>query len=100
MTRGASDLCKLTLIGYLSRDPEIKLTRHDKEFVRYSFIKPLCTIETYTTITSYTVSTKNFLPADGNGGKQSKVIRIFIDTYSLTRRTSSSYHDIPQDPLF
>jgi len=45
----ASDLSKLSLIGYLARDPENKLTRNDKEFV------------------SYTVSTKTTLAPDPNG---------------------------------
>lgn len=48
MTR-ASDLSKLSLIGYLARDPETRLTKHDKEFV------------------SYTVATKTSLPPDSNG---------------------------------
>jgi len=47
----ASDLSKLSLIGYLARDPEIRLTKHDKEFV------------------SYTVVTKTSLPADSTGGR-------------------------------
>ncbi|KAF8803782.1 hypothetical protein BYT27DRAFT_7195122 [Phlegmacium glaucopus] len=45
----ASDLSKLSLIGYLARDPETRLTKHDKEFV------------------SYTVVTKTTLPTDPTG---------------------------------
>lgn len=45
----ASDLSKLSLIGYLAKDPETRLTKNDKEFV------------------SYTVVTKTTLPVNPNG---------------------------------
>jgi len=54
MTR-ASDLSKLSLIGYLAKDPETRLTKHDKEFV------------------SYTVVTKTILPADPNGERPAPI---------------------------
>jgi single-stranded DNA-binding protein len=54
MTR-ASDLSKLSLIGYLARDPETRLTKNDKEFV------------------SYTVVTKTTLPPDPNGERPAPI---------------------------
>jgi len=47
--KARDDLSKLSLIGYLAKDPEIRLTKHDKEFV------------------SYTVATRTTLPIDSNG---------------------------------
>ena len=41
----ASDLSKLSLIGYLAKDPETRLTKNDKEFVRYLFIQSPYIIE-------------------------------------------------------
>ncbi|KAF8631172.1 hypothetical protein AX15_002511 [Amanita polypyramis BW_CC] len=32
----SADLAKLTLIGTLARDPEVRQTRHEKEFVTYT----------------------------------------------------------------
>ncbi|KAF8165068.1 hypothetical protein B0H34DRAFT_221589 [Crassisporium funariophilum] len=47
--RRAADLAKLTLIGHLTRDPETRLTKRDKEFV------------------TYTVATSSPSPPDVNG---------------------------------
>jgi len=54
MTR-ASDLSKLSLIGYLAKDPETRLTKNDKEFV------------------SYTVVTKTTLPVNPNGERPAPI---------------------------
>ncbi|KAF8211451.1 hypothetical protein K438DRAFT_1427741, partial [Mycena galopus ATCC 62051] len=35
-TRRHADLAKLTLIGNLGKDPELKMTKNNKEFVSYS----------------------------------------------------------------
>ncbi|KIM45905.1 hypothetical protein M413DRAFT_297001 [Hebeloma cylindrosporum] len=52
--RRASDLAKLVLIGHLVKDPESRLTRHDKEYF------------------TYTVATRNApLPPDANGERRS-----------------------------
>ncbi|KAF8901629.1 hypothetical protein CPB84DRAFT_1729485 [Gymnopilus junonius] len=49
----ASDLSKLTLIGYLVKDPESRFTKNDKEFI------------------AYTVATKNSPPPpDANGERR------------------------------
>ncbi|KAJ7283488.1 single-strand binding protein family-domain-containing protein [Mycena rebaudengoi] len=47
-----ADLAKLTLIGNLGKEPELKITRNEKEYVAYS------------------VATRNFLPSD-NGERTS-----------------------------
>jgi len=51
----ASDLSKLSLIGYLAKDPETRLTKNDKEFV------------------SYTVVTKTTLPVNPNGERPAPI---------------------------
>jgi len=49
----ASDLAKLLLIGHLVKDPESRLTKHDKEYF------------------TYTVATRNAsLPPDANGERR------------------------------
>jgi hypothetical protein len=33
-----ADLAKLTLIGNLGKEPELKITRNEKEYVAYAFV--------------------------------------------------------------
>ncbi|KAJ6510145.1 hypothetical protein C8R47DRAFT_1096824 [Mycena vitilis] len=47
-----NNLAKLTLIGNLGKDPEMKMTKNDKEFV------------------SYSVATTNYLPPNADGERQ------------------------------
>ncbi|KAG5340468.1 hypothetical protein C0989_001484 [Termitomyces sp. Mn162] len=55
----AADLAKLTLIGYLARDPETRHTKNEREYV------------------VYTVATKNYPPPppDANGGEYEETLK-------------------------
>ncbi|KAJ7937351.1 hypothetical protein B0H13DRAFT_1589143, partial [Mycena leptocephala] len=69
------DLAKLTLIGNLGRDPELKTTKNDKEYV------------------SYSVATTNRLPPTAEGGKGSHIHSIHTQ-YALERQSSTTWHRV------
>jgi hypothetical protein len=56
----SSDVSKLILVGRLGKDPELRITKSDKEYVSYVAFP---TVTTFSPIScSYTVATTNYPP--------------------------------------
>lgn len=68
--RAAQDLAKITLIGNLGRDPELKQTKNDKEFVSCVFLDALPLEHTVIRLSisgRYTVATNSIGAPDADG---------------------------------
>ncbi|PPQ92362.1 hypothetical protein CVT25_008712, partial [Psilocybe cyanescens] len=73
----ANDLSKLTLIGYLAKEPEARLTKNDKEYITHPSIMQETT---QISSTSYVVAVRNPPPPPGPDGER--------------RQSTSTFHRI------